>query len=162
MIKSIIGLFASAVSITGYSIVHPLQPLPMQPLPPNCFPFHVRDIPGYSCNVYDPVIGRMVNGPFVPYQPYIENAFYHQQQWNTYSTDYLNNMQSWQLGEFDRYKAFLDASPWPKPYGHDAFFENQKEWIEYHHKMENIHFENVNKEREQFLNWNSPNRNGNQ
>lgn len=154
MIKSIISVLASAIGIAGYSVVPPPAPIP-----PNCIPTHVRDVPGYTCPVYNPVLNRFVYGPFVPYQPYVDVALNHQKQWNSYLTEYVGNVHAWQLGEFDRYKTFLDASPWPKPYGFDAFYENQKEWLEFHQKMEDVNIQRMNDAREHFLNWNAGNGN---
>lgn len=149
MMKSIISVIASAIGIAAYVVPPPV------PLPPNCFPTHSLDVPGYSCYIYDPVVGGLVAGPFVPYQPYVESARYHQNQWNTFNQDYMNEMHSWQLGEFDRYRTFLENSPWPKPYGFDAFSDNQKEWLEYYQKMERANMNIANLNRQRFLNWHS-------
>lgn len=150
MLKSILLTVTSAVLSFGY-------PLPLfQPVPPGCVATHIADLPGVSCSVFDPYLGRVVPGPFVPFQPYVDWASNAQSVHHSFVTSQVEQFQNWQLNDFDHYRAYWEASPWPKPYGFDAVMDNQREWIEYHQKLHNVNLDIANKGRQQFLNGNRP------
>lgn len=126
------------------------------PVPPGCIPSHVGDLPGIQCPVVDPLSNRLVLGPFVPFKPYVDWAHDFQNVHHQMVTSQVNQFQNWQLNEFDRYRAYWDNSPFPKPYGYEYFMDNQRDWLDYHQQLQNVNLKLANEARQYFLNGNRP------
>lgn len=150
MLKTVILTVASAALSFGYPVP------PFQPIPPGCIPTHFADLPGISCPIFDPYLGRVVPGPFVPFKPYVDWASNVQNVHHSLVTSQVEQFHNWQLNEFDHYRNSWEGSPWPKPYGFDSVMDNQREWIEYHQKFQNANLDIANQGRQQFLNGNRP------